>query len=606
MQRSLLAWLRLDLVRLLLLALPALAVDVLLQRRVAPLWQQPGQALLLLSPLALGSAVLWYWARRDSPRALGNGFLVFFLTFCLLLAVATSGDLLTGKRELQGTFGEQEPRRHLGLNFLGDWHYRVAPKMPPLDDLVVLTLPFKRDQNLAEFRRTLAQIIQQAVDHGVRGLALDYYLERKTLSDALLRHVLQEAEKADMPVIFGYRRMRQEDRWVRQQPHKSLRPLLLESRLGDLSGYREADLKVRMVTQRLDDGVSLSNRLATMLNGGPPPPSPPGPLLRFHRPSGGVPVLSLQQLDWSRLRGRFVLLGTDSPDDRVDTPWGPAQGVEVHAWAAQTLRTGNTFRYLPKSWCFPLLFLLCYLLALHYARGAGPRRLLVRATQLAAAATAAAILAMRWGRIWVDLAYPLAAIVLMTASLLVLERRRRRPHRPLPQRGVGSALEHRPGTGGFSTEPMAADAFDSFLSHSSRDKAQVIILAEALKERQLRPWLDIWELEPGQPWQEALEEIIQTVRSSAVIVGPDGLGPWEIPEMRASLSEVVRRGLPVIPVLLPGAARDPQLPLFLTQFTWVDLRGGIDDFGIDRLVWGITGDRPAPRLIPSPSTVAEG
>jgi hypothetical protein len=59
------------------------------------------------------------------------------------------------------------------------------------------------------------------------------------------------------------------------------------------------------------------------------------------------------------------------------------------------------------------------------------------------------------------------------------------------------------------------------------------------------------------------------------------------------LSEFVKRKLPVIPVLLPGAPQLPELPLFLKAFTWVDLRGGFTDDGLDRLVWGITGQKPA-------------
>lgn len=134
--------------------------------------------------------------------------------------------------------------------------------------------------------------------------------------------------------------------------------------------------------------------------------------------------------------------------------------------------------------------------------------------------------------------------------------------------------------------------FDVFLSHNSKDKPAVRQLAEILKTRGLTVWLDEWELVPGRPWQEALEEIIQTANSAAVLVGKDGLGPWEIPEMRGCLSEFVKRRIPVIPVLLPNAPQQPVLPLFLTQFTWVDLRGGLTDVGIDRLQWGITGSKP--------------
>ena len=135
-------------------------------------------------------------------------------------------------------------------------------------------------------------------------------------------------------------------------------------------------------------------------------------------------------------------------------------------------------------------------------------------------------------------------------------------------------------------------SFDVFLSHNSKDKPTVRQLAQALQARGLRVWLDEEQLVPGRPWQEALEQIIQTIHTAAVLVGKDGLGPWEIPEMRACLSEFVNRQLPVIPVLLPDAPVKPELPLFLRAFTWVDLRGGLTDDGLNRLEWGITGVKP--------------
>ena len=97
---------------------------------------------------------------------------------------------------------------------------------------------------------------------------------------------------------------------------------------------------------------------------------------------------------------------------------------------------------------------------------------------------------------------------------------------------------------------------------------------------------------PGHPWQAAIEKVIETVRSSAVLVGKDGLGPWESEEMRMLLSQKVKRGLPVIPVLLPGCSDVSALPLPLQEVTYVDLReGGIGEDGVDRLTWGITGKK---------------
>ncbi len=116
-------------------------------------------------------------------------------------------------------------------------------------------------------------------------------------------------------------------------------------------------------------------------------------------------------------------------------------------------------------------------------------------------------------------------------------------------------------------------------------------MEKALNKFGLRVWLDEEQLIPGRFWQDAMEAIIKTTRTAAVLVGQDGLGPWEKPEVRACLSQFVRRGLPVIPVLLPGASRKPDLPLFIEEFTWVDLRSGLTTEGLNKLKWGITGVR---------------
>ncbi|MFL6202551.1 MAG: tetratricopeptide repeat protein, partial [Thermoanaerobaculia bacterium] len=141
-----------------------------------------------------------------------------------------------------------------------------------------------------------------------------------------------------------------------------------------------------------------------------------------------------------------------------------------------------------------------------------------------------------------------------------------------------------------------APVYDLFLSHNSKDKPAVREIAKVLRALRLRVWLDEDDLVPGRPWQEALEEIIQTAKAAAVLVGRDGLGPWENQEMRGCLSEFVNRRLPVIPVLLPGAPTKPDLPFFLRAFTWVDLRDGITFEGLDRLVWGITGEKQGTRV----------
>ena len=136
------------------------------------------------------------------------------------------------------------------------------------------------------------------------------------------------------------------------------------------------------------------------------------------------------------------------------------------------------------------------------------------------------------------------------------------------------------------------DEFDVFLSHNSRDKSVVEEIAARLGARGLRAWLDKWELRPGFPWQEGIEEGVRTSHAGAVFVGAAGLGAWQEPEMRAFIARSRREKVPVIPVLLPGCPDSPQLTLFLEAFTWVDLRSGLTEDGLNQLVWGITGKKP--------------
>lgn len=145
--------------------------------------------------------------------------------------------------------------------------------------------------------------------------------------------------------------------------------------------------------------------------------------------------------------------------------------------------------------------------------------------------------------------------------------------------------------------------FDVFLCHNSKDKPSVRQLAGAMIQRGIKVWLDEWELIPGQDWQEALEEMIGTVHSAMVLVGEDGLGPWEIVEMRACINEFVRRKMPVIPVLLPNA-KEPELPLFLKHLIWVDFRKGLIEEKIDLLIRGIPGARPVTKIPGRPSDEA--
>ena len=141
------------------------------------------------------------------------------------------------------------------------------------------------------------------------------------------------------------------------------------------------------------------------------------------------------------------------------------------------------------------------------------------------------------------------------------------------------------------------DSYDVFLSHNSADKPAVEAIAKQLMAKGLKPWLDKWNLVPGEPWQPAIEAAMGQCAACAVFIGPDGRGPWQDEEMRAAIDHRVADPTckyRVIPVLLPGAQRGQRgrLPPFLLANAWVKFPTLEDDHALYRLACGIRGESP--------------
>jgi TIR domain len=149
---------------------------------------------------------------------------------------------------------------------------------------------------------------------------------------------------------------------------------------------------------------------------------------------------------------------------------------------------------------------------------------------------------------------------------------------------------------------MSPMRHDVFLSYHTSDKPVVEDLARRLVKRGVQPWLDTWNLIPGEPWQEAIESALDACTTCAVFIGPSGMGTWQHEEMRLAIDRRVnasRGAFRVIPVLLPGAVRGErsQLPGFLSTTTWVEFRHTLEDEdAFHRLISGIRGVPPGPDL----------
>jgi hypothetical protein len=136
-----------------------------------------------------------------------------------------------------------------------------------------------------------------------------------------------------------------------------------------------------------------------------------------------------------------------------------------------------------------------------------------------------------------------------------------------------------------------AEIFDVFLCHNSVDKPAVREIAQKLVAAGIKPWLDEGQIRPGTSWQTALGEQIESIQSAAVFIGNGGFGPWQDQESQSFLNRFVNRKCAVIPVVLDSVKAKPELPWPLENVHRVDFR--TDSYPLQRLIWGITGKKPA-------------
>src|SRR5262249_51539690 len=151
---------------------------------------------------------------------------------------------------------------------------------------------------------------------------------------------------------------------------------------------------------------------------------------------------------------------------------------------------------------------------------------------------------------------------------------------------------------------MEGFQYHVFLSHASRHKSDVEVLARWLEDEGLTPFLDKWDPVPGEDWSDALPRALAASKTCAVIIGPGDTGAWQRKEVKlALLRHAQDRGrerrdrFRIIPVLLPDVSTpgsgEPSAFAFLGLDSWVKFERSVDEEDqLHRLACGIRGIRP--------------
>jgi hypothetical protein len=114
-----------------------------------------------------------------------------------------------------------------------------------------------------------------------------------------------------------------------------------------------------------------------------------------------------------------------------------------------------------------------------------------------------------------------------------------------------------------------------FLSYNTRDRSQVLAIAESLKAAHIDVWMDKWQSGTTMPaLAEALQSSAGSIRGSVIFVGESGLGHWQGFEARLFARAHFERALPIVVAFLPSSSRTPApVPPMLQGVPRVDLGG---------------------------------
>ena len=138
--------------------------------------------------------------------------------------------------------------------------------------------------------------------------------------------------------------------------------------------------------------------------------------------------------------------------------------------------------------------------------------------------------------------------------------------------------------------------FDVFLAHNSKDKPEVIKIANKLRERGLNPWLDKEQIFPGDNIQEVVFRGISQSKVGAFFISQNRLGAFqrnlELGAIIQFFLEKKENGFRVIPILLPDISDIPDELYHLKQWAWIRFTNSNveeDEEALQDLIRGIRG-----------------
>jgi hypothetical protein len=128
----------------------------------------------------------------------------------------------------------------------------------------------------------------------------------------------------------------------------------------------------------------------------------------------------------------------------------------------------------------------------------------------------------------------------------------------------------------------------TFICYARRDGDFVLDLAARLKQGGCPVWLDQWNIEPGQDWDQTIDAALAGCAAFLIVLSPYSV---RSPEVRGELRSALNRGKRVLPILL----RPCDVPRQLQTTQHLDLTDlpELTDEIVDEVAGALRGEAPA-------------
>jgi hypothetical protein len=148
-------------------------------------------------------------------------------------------------------------------------------------------------------------------------------------------------------------------------------------------------------------------------------------------------------------------------------------------------------------------------------------------------------------------------------------------------------------------------AYDVFISYASKDKVAANAVCAVLEARNIRCWIAPRDVQPGQPYGEAIIDAIRGCRVMVLVFSSNANASGHIPK---EVERAVSCGVTIIPLRIEDVVPAKSLDYFIGSVHWLDamtlpLEGHLADLAdtIDKIVPSRTAN---PAAAPTPGTTA--